>query len=141
MLERLFDVRRRRAITLMQDFGACQSGRTLLVERVTLIGKLNDLQQGQEFEHERSRKQKLRDGLDELHRHRAAAKISIQTLPPELRRSLPELPAGIRVGNREMAIEYNNVEQLLQRLYELSQATAADFEAFATVVEEPIPAP
>jgi hypothetical protein len=108
---------------------------------VKLIGKLNDLQQGQEFEHERSRKQKLRDGLDELHRNRAAAKISIQTLPPELRRSLPELPAGIRVGDREMAIEYNNVEQLLQRLYELSQAAAADFETFATIVESTTPAP
>ena len=29
MVERLFGVRRRRAITLMQEFGAYQSGRTL----------------------------------------------------------------------------------------------------------------
>ena len=43
------------------------------------------------------------------------------------------MPVGVRVGHRELAIEYTytNVEQLLQRLYELSQAAAGGFEAFA----------
>jgi hypothetical protein len=134
MCERLFCVRRRRAITLMQEFGACQSGRTLLIERVTMIHGLEALQEGQEFKGEQHRKQKLRDSLDELHRHRAAAKIVIPVLPPELRRQLPELPVGVYIRDRELAIEYDNVEQLLQRLYELSQAAADDFEGFSTVI-------
>ena len=54
MCERLFRVRRRRAITLMQEFGACQSGRTLLLERMAMINKLEALQQGQEFVGERT---------------------------------------------------------------------------------------
>ena len=58
-------------------------------------------------------------------------------LPLELRRQLPELPVGVHVRDRELAIEYNSVEQLLQRLYELSQAAARDFEGFITVVEAP----
>ena len=53
MWERLFCVRRRRAITLMQEFGACQSGRTLLVERISMIKNLEALREGQEFEGER----------------------------------------------------------------------------------------
>jgi hypothetical protein len=137
MCERLFCVRRRRAITLMQEFGACQSGRTLLIERIAMIKNLEALQEGQEFEGERCRKQKLQDSLDDLHRHRAAAKVVIPALPPELRKQLPELPAGVSVRDRELAIEYNSVEQLLQRLYELSQAAAADFEGFITVIEAP----
>ena len=140
MFERLFDVRRRRAITLMRDFGACQAGGTLLIDRLKLIEKLGALKHGQEFEQERRRKQRLRDSLDELHRSRAGANIPIRPLPLALRKRLPDLPIGIRVGDRELAIEYDNVEQLLQRLYELSQAAAADFEAFATVVRPTIPA-
>jgi hypothetical protein len=135
MCERLFRIRRRRAITLMQEFGAYQSGRTLLLERTVMIDKLEALQQGQEFHRERKRKQKLRDGLDELHRHRAAAKVRIPVLAPELRKHLPELPVGVHVHDRELTIKYTDVEQLLQRLYELSQTAAADFDAFVTVVD------
>ena len=137
LCERLFGVRRRRAITLMQEFGACQSGHTLLIERASMIYKLEALQEGQEFKGERHRKQKLQDSLNQLHRHRAAAKVRIPVLPPELRKQLPELPAGVHIRDRELAIEYTDVEQLLQRLYELSQAAASDFEAFTTVIETP----
>jgi hypothetical protein len=137
MCERLFCVRRRRAITLMQQFGACQSGRTLLIERVAMIQRLEALQKGQEFEGEQERKRKLQDSLDELHRHRAAAKVIIPVLPPELRKELPELPTGVYVRNRELAIAYNSVEQLLQRLYELSQAAATDLEGFFAAIEAP----
>src|SRR4051795_11355559 len=98
MCERLFCVRRRRAITLMQEFGACQSGRTLLVERVAIIDRLQALQEGREFKGEQHRKHKLRDSLDQLHRHRAAVKVRIPVLPPELRRQLPELPTGVCVS-------------------------------------------
>ena len=44
MCEQLFCVRRRRAITLMQELGACQSGRTLLIERMAMIQRLEALQ-------------------------------------------------------------------------------------------------
>jgi hypothetical protein len=119
----------------MQEFGAYQSGRTLLLDRTAMINKLEALQQGHEVEHERDRKQKLSNGLDELHRHRAAAKVRIPVLAPELRKQLPELPTGVHVRQHELSIEYADVEQLLQRLYELSQAAAADFDAFVTVVD------
>jgi hypothetical protein len=135
MFERLFGVRRRRAITLMQEFGAYQSGRTLLVERGAMIRRLELLQEGEEFEVERERKQKLQDSLDQLHRHRTAAKVIIPVLSSELRKQLPQLPSGVHVRDRELAIEYNNVVELLQRLYELSQAAATDFEGFTTVIE------
>jgi hypothetical protein len=137
MCERLFGIRRRRAITLMQEFGACESGRTLLLERTAMIRKLEALRQGEEFKCERDRKQRLRHGLDELHRHRAAAKVRIPVLAPEVRKQARELPAGVYVRDRELSIEYTNVEQLLQRLYELSQTAAADFEAFVAIIEQP----
>ena len=137
MCEGLFGIRRRRAIILMQELGACQSGRTHLLERTAMIRKLEALQEGQEFERERNRRQKLRAGLDDLHRHRAAANVRISVIAPELRKRLPDLPAGVHIRDRELSIEYNSVEQLLQRLYELSQAAAGDFEGFVEVIGAP----
>jgi hypothetical protein len=140
MFERLFRVRRRRAVTLMQQFGALQTGHTLVVERLRVISSLERIQYGREFEQEQQRKQKLSASLDELHRHRRGSNVVIPPISPELRRQLPSLPLGVRASDGQLAIEFNSVEQLLQRLYELSAAAADDFDRFTEVVEAATPA-
>lgn len=102
-----------------------------------MIHTLQAMQEGQEFEGERRRKQKLQDSLDELHRNRTAAKVLIPVLQPEFRKQLLELPVGVSVRDRELAIEYTSVVELLQRLYELSQVAATDFEGFRAAIEAP----
>lgn len=139
MFERLFSLRRRRAITLMQQFEAFEAGRTLVIDRLRLIAQLEALREGREFEREHQRKQKLSASLDELHRHRRAANVVIQPIAPERRRMLPVLPFGVDARDGKLAIEFSTVQELLQRLYELSQVAADDFDTFSAVIEAATP--
>jgi hypothetical protein len=133
--ERLFAVRRRRAISLMQMFGGYQAGRTCLIGREDLIDHLRVLVNTPEFGAEQCRKQKLSSRLDELHRHRTAVKISIPVSAEMTRRRLPELPDGISISLGAMFVAYSTAEQLLSRLYDLARAAADDYEGFCAVVE------
>ncbi len=77
IVEHLFGLRRRRAIELLHRFGGYQAGRTFLVDRRLLIDSLRRLAEGDEFERESRRKQRLEAGIDQLRRHQAAARVRI----------------------------------------------------------------
>jgi len=47
---------------------------------------------------------------------------------------LADLPAGVHLRPGELRIEFNGTEELLQRLFELSQAIANDYEQFREIV-------
>jgi len=128
--ERLFGVRRRRAIELMHFFGGYKAGNTVLLDRQNLIQQLEVLESGPLVEHERQRKARLTEQLDTLHRHRAAASVLIR-VPPVPKDSLP---GGVGFSAGRMTLEFGSVQDLLAKLYALAQAAAADFDLFRTVV-------
>ena len=128
--ERLFGVRRRRAIDLMHFFGGYQSGNTVLLDRYDLIRRLESLDAGPEVCQERQRKARLSDQLRKLQRHHAAVSVVIPVLPV----LTPTLPASVRFGAGQMMMDFDSVEDLLSKLYALAQAAVADFEAFRAVV-------
>jgi len=59
VFERLFGVRRRRAIQLLHYFNGYQSGRTFLIDRVSLIEQLAPLEASADFALEQRRRQRL----------------------------------------------------------------------------------
>src|SRR5258708_11394081 len=73
VFERLFGIRRRRAIQLMHFFGGYQAGRTFLLDRIQLMGQLEPIQLGAEFAMEVRRKQCLTEALEKVRRYRAGA--------------------------------------------------------------------
>ena len=130
-IERIFGVRRRRAIELLNAFGGFQTGRTFLIERETLIRQLKAIRQGRDFDWERRRRRRrLSEALTEARRENQARQILIPILPPS-----PALPEGVRVAPGSMIIEYRGVQELLARLYAISQTAARDFAAFQEAVE------
>ena len=124
--ERIFGVRRRRAVQLMHRFGGYQSGNTILLDRMDLIRRLEALESGSEVGHERQRKARLTEELDGLHRHRAAASVRIPAVPA----GADGLPDGVAFDGGRMTVEFGGVEELFGKLYALAQAAATDFEAF-----------
>lgn len=134
VFEKVFGVRRRRAIQLLHFFGGYQAGRTFLVDRLALIGQLEPIQTGAEFVMEERRRQRLSEALEKVRRHRAAASVRIP-VEPGLDRRLSDLPEGIHLEPGSLHVDFCKAEDLLAKLFELSKAAANDFEAFRGAAE------
>jgi hypothetical protein len=119
----------------MQKVGGYQCGRTYIVKRQDLLDWLERVRDECGFHAEQRRKQKLTTQLDELHRHRAAARVKIAVIPGYERSNFPAMPNGITLRPGAMSVSFSNVEELLARLYIFSQAIAHDFETFSAMVE------
>lgn len=130
--ERLFGVRRRRAIQLMHYFGGYQAGRTFLIDRVALLRQLEPLEASTEFALEQQRRQRLVESLEQLRRSRAGAHVTIPVNPTRNRAQIPDC---VYLDRGTLWVEFDSVQDLLSKLYQLSQAAAADFEAFRVAAE------
>jgi hypothetical protein len=134
IFERLFGVRRRRAIQLLHYFDGYQSGRTFLIDRVALIEKLAPLEASAEFAVEHRRRQRLVESLEKLRRSRAGARVII---PVEAASQTGSgLPSGVQLEPGTLRVEFADAPDLLGKLYALAQAAAADFEAFRAAAEK-----
>jgi hypothetical protein len=129
--ERIFGVRRRRAIELMHHFGGYQSGNTVLLDRLDLIRQLQELAASPAVEQERRRKERLSQKLDSLQRDCAAAAVRIPVVPVPHR----GLPSGVEFASGRMTVSFSGVEELLDTLYALAQSAAGDFDAFRVAAE------
>jgi hypothetical protein len=129
--ERIFGVRRRRAIELMHEFGGYQSGNTVLLDRLDLVRQLEELATNPAVERECRRKERLSEKLAGLQRDRAAAMVRIPVVP------VPHqgLPAGVEFAPGRMAVSFSGVEELLGTLYALAQSAAGDYEGFRAAAE------
>ncbi len=133
VFERLFGVRRRRAIQLLHFFRGYQAGRTFLVDRVSLIEQLAPLEASTEFALEQHRRQHLVEALDQLRRAKAGARVVI---PVEaVKQNGGGLPAGVQVEPGMLRIDFNDVTDLLAKLYGVAQAATADFDSFRAATE------
>jgi hypothetical protein len=128
--ERLFHLRRRRAIDLIRCFGGYQAGRTFLVDRPRLVAQLEQIRDSPDFKMEWHRKQRLAERLDAIRRLQAAARVAIPVEPEILSRRLPDLPPGVGLTPGELHIQFESSEELLSKLFALAQAIANDYEAF-----------
>ena len=134
--EVLFQVRRRQAINLIAWFGGYTSGNSLLIDRQLLINSLRKMDADPDVRMERCRKQRLIGELDKTNRFRAAARIRIPVTADVHGLTLPKLPDTVQLSPGRLSIQFEGVEQLLTRLYELSQAAANDFDGFRLAAEE-----
>ena len=128
--ERVFGVRRRRAIDLIRAFGGYQAGRTFLVDRAKLLTQLEQLRDSPDFKMEWQRKQRLTERLEAIRRLQAAARVSVPVGIEALSRRLPDLPPGVSLTPGELHIGFASPEELLTKLFVLAQAIANDYEAF-----------
>lgn len=128
--ERLFHLRRRRAIDLMRCFGGYQAGRTFLIDRPKLAAQLEQIRDSPDFKMEWHRKERLAERLEAIRRLQAGAHVAIPVELEVLSRRLPDLPAGVGLSPGALHIQFQSSEELLSKLFALAQAIANDYEAF-----------
>src|ERR1700676_3183787 len=129
IIEHLFGLRRRRAIELMHLFGGYQAGRTCLIDRRRLIDHLRSLAEGEDF------KGAARSELDQFRWSEAAMRVKIPVQPDVRSRRMADLSAGVALEAGHLHIEFSGTEDLLTKLFELSQAAANDFDRFRAASE------
>ena len=127
--EKIFRVRRRRAIQLMHQFGGYQSGRTFFIERVKLLRLLRRMARD-DYEWELARRTKLVAEIERTKKLLPGRDVKIVVPAEVAEQKLADLPAGVHLRPGELRIEFNGAEELLQRLYELSKAIVNDFVDF-----------
>lgn len=128
--ERLFRLRRRRAIDLIRCFGGYQIGRTFLIDRPKLVEQLEQIRDSPDFKMEWRRKERLAEKLDAIRRLQAGARLAIAVEPEVLRQRLPDLPPGVSLSPGELHVQFLSAEELLAKLFALAQAIANDYETF-----------
>jgi hypothetical protein len=133
-IQRLFSFQRRRAIQFMHAEGGYQAGHSFLVDRMRLIAQLEVLQNGDGFHQESRRRIRLEEAVERVRRHAVAAHVKIPVEPAVLDTRINSLPAGILLVPGSLSVEFRNPQELLQRLFALSQAMANDFESFERLV-------
>jgi hypothetical protein len=130
VIERMFGVHRRRAVQLMAAFGGYPAGNTILIERRRLLEQLEKIVSSGEFRFEERRRERLTESLDRARQRRRAAAISIPIARTAARETLDRLPAGITLAPGLLQIEFGKSLELLQKLFQLSEAISNDFEQF-----------
>jgi hypothetical protein len=132
-IQRLFGVRRRRAIQFMHELDGYQAGHSFLVDRLRLIAQLEVLQNGDSFHQENRRRMKLEETAEQARRHAVAARVKIHLEPDTWKTRMHALPAGIQLEPGSLKVEFRDPQELLQMLFALSQAIANDFEEFEKI--------
>jgi hypothetical protein len=135
IVEMVFGLGRRQAIEFLHHFGGYQAGRTFLIDRQLLIQGLRRLMDGEEFHNEIRRKERLEQTIRQLHRSRAGTGVKIPVRPEMVEGRVASLSAGIALEPGHLHVEFSGTEDLLTKLYELSQAAANDFARFRTATE------
>ena len=135
IIERLFGLRRRRAIELLHRFGGYQAGRTFLIDRCLLIEHLRRMAGGEELQRESRRRERLGRTVDQLRRQQSAARVKIAVTPDVFSRKLANLSPGVALEAGHLHISFSCTEDLLGKLFELSQAATNDFDRFRAATE------
>jgi hypothetical protein len=133
-IEKLFQVRERRARQIMVGLPALQVGNAVAVERQALIARLENTSAGDRFQWEISRRSRLAEELGRTRRQLAAGHVRIPAAAEQ--RRFEDLSADIALRPGELRIEFYGAEDLAAKLFELSQAMANDWQAFARAVED-----
>lgn len=136
-VQKLFRVRERRARQIMAGLPALQVGNAVAVERQALIERLKNTAAGNRFQWEMSRRTRLVEDLDRTRRDLAARRVRIPAAADVRDRRVRELGGGIELRPGELRIQFYGAEDLAAKLFEVSQAMANDWHAFAQTVEDP----
>src|SRR5712691_1615049 len=127
-VERVFQLKRRRAIELMHELGSYRRGRHFVLDRDVLIRDLKRMRTGAEFLWEQRRQQRLSEEFDILRKHASLDRLFFLGFQPRKTIRLTHAPNGICVEPGRLTITFRRPEDLMEHLFALAQALVNDSE-------------
>ena len=73
--------------------------------------------------------------MDQLRRQQTAMRVKVRVEPDALSRKLADLSPGVALEAGHLHIAFSGTEDLLGKLFELSQAASNDFDRFRAAAE------
>lgn len=135
-VERIFQVRRRQAIRLMQQWGGYQVGKTFLVDRKAVMQSLAHLLKTGCIDQVLQRKRRIVEAISEAENMAAARRARIRVDPRVFESRKLQLPSAIElVAPGKLQITYSGAEDLLARVAELAATATRNFPRFQEMVE------
>src|SRR5664279_1773833 len=119
-IERIFGLKRRRAIELLHQFGGYRAGRTFLLDRARLLEALKSLESREDYTAEKRRRERLRDVVEASREHLILTRVQILVRAAAVRPSLDRLAPGVLLLPGVLTIEFQHPVELLEKLYWLS---------------------
>ena len=136
-VEALFGVRRRRAILLLHACGASRHGRDLVATRESVVAFLERCRDNETVERIAARDRHVGQALAEARRALTLPTIS---LPPPAKLSaitFAGLPPGIELTATQLSVTFSSAQDLVEKLFTVSQALANDYETLETTLAHP----
>jgi hypothetical protein len=129
-IERLFGLRRRQAIDLMNRLGGYQAGRTFLIGRDQLLTQLDAIAAGNVYQQEAVRRERVASSIERIQRTRQSEAVRIPVSAEGFGSRLQTLGSDVRLRPGKLEIEFAGAEDLLGKLFGLAQAALNDYAAF-----------
>lgn len=128
-IERLFGVRRRRAIGLLHRFGALRRGSELVAPRESVTAFLEQRWSYEAAAHAAAQERQVAEALTEARRALTLPRIPLPS-PAQLSAiTLAGLPACIHLTRTELSVTFSSAQDLVAKLFALAQALANDYES------------
>ncbi len=129
-VERLFGLRRRQAIELLNRMGGYQAGRTFLIGRDRLISQLDSMAASGEYRQEAARRERLAGSIEKIQRTRQTEAVRIPVSAEVFGSRMQTLAPGVQLRPGKLEIEFAGPEDLLRKLFGLAQAVSNDYAGF-----------
>ena len=136
MVEELFGLSRRSAISLMGSLGKPEPGKAMLIKSNKLLAMLDDLLATRPVQGEIARKRELREKLVALEREAQPRTTPITPPSPDPTQPWPQ---GVTLdGPGALTIRFRSPIELLGVVLALAEDAAGNYESFAArLVQEP----
>ena len=133
-VESLFGVSPRQALRILSTLGCYTAGKSLLIERLDLIRKLESISTTDEVRFEHTRHARVSDHLERYRKEQSARNRQITVPPESVSARMASLPAGVQLYPGMLQIQFTNAEDLLGKLFTLGQAISNDYSAFEDAI-------
>ena len=127
-LERLFGVRRRRAILLLHRCGAARRGRELVATREAVVAFLEGCRDDDAVDRLAARDRQVGQALAEARRARTLPTIPLPPLAQLSAITFAGLPPGIELTPTALSVRFSSAQDLVEKLFTVAQALANDYE-------------